>query len=173
MGIISYTRVRHLVKLGMRNGVTPIQSVIAAGLAVVIALAACGSNTMSTAQAIPSSKFRPGQVWTLNSMREQPNARLTILRVESFPEIGPVVHVAVSGVAFGKGHTTIAQLPGAESAIQRSVATLERETGSLPDYAEGYRQWREAFDAGKAGVFTITVAAAFYAVTGISFPPNP
>jgi hypothetical protein len=61
----------------------------------------------------------------------------------------------------------------AESAIERSVAALERETGPLPDYAEGYRQWREAFDAGKAGVFAIAVAAALYAVTGILFPPNP
>lgn len=173
MGINSYTWVRHLVKLGIRNRVSPIQTAIAAGLAIVIALAACGSNTMNPEQAVQSSKFRPGQVWTLNPMREQPNARLTILRVESFPQIGPVVHVALSGVSFGNGHTTISHLPFAESAIERSVATLERETGSLPDYAEGYRQWREAFDAGKAGVFTITVAAAFYAVTGISFPPNP
>jgi len=30
----------------------------------------------------------------------------------------------------------------------------------LPDYEEGYGMWRKAFEAGKAGIYTITVAEA-------------
>jgi hypothetical protein len=30
----------------------------------------------------------------------------------------------------------------------------------LPDFLEGYMQWRDAFDRGKAGVFQISVAEA-------------
>ena len=59
-------------------------------------------------------------------------------------------------------------MPFAESAIERSVTSLERESGPVPDFAEGYQQWRQAFDAGKGGVFTITVAEAFDAVTSIA-----
>lgn len=53
------------------------------------------------------------------------------------------------------------------------MATLEVTTCATPfpslwdyDFAEGYRLWREAFDTGKGGVFSITVADAFETVTG-------
>ena len=98
----------------------------------------------------------------------QPNARLTVLRVESGGKLGTIVHIAISGVIYGDGQTQIQHLPFAESAIERSVTTLERESGPVPDFADGYRQWRQAFDAGKGGIFTITVAEAFDAVTSIA-----
>jgi len=34
------------------------------------------------------------------------------------------------------------------------------ERVDLPDYEEGYTMWKEAFDAGSAGVYTITIAEA-------------
>ena len=51
--------------------------------------------------------------------------------------------------------------------MEQSVTTLERESGPVPDYSEGYRLWREAYDAGKGGVFTIPVAEGFEAVTSV------
>ena len=74
----------------------------------------------------------------------------------------------MSDVSYGDGQTRIPHLPFAESAIEQSVTTLERESGPVPDFAEGYRLWREAFDAGKGGVFSIAVADAFDAVTSIA-----
>jgi len=114
------------------------------------------------------SKFRAGQVWAFKTPADQPNARLTVLRVENGGKVGTVVHIALSGVSYGNGQTTIPHLPFAESAVEKSVTTLERESGPVPDYAEGYRLWREAFDAGKGGVFSITVADAYEAVTSIA-----
>jgi hypothetical protein len=116
----------------------------------------------------PASKFRAGQVWAFKAPTNQPNAKLTVLRVENGGKLGTIVHIALSGVSYGNGQTQIQHLPFAESAIERSVTTLERESGPVPDFAEGYRQWRQAFDAGKGGVFTITVAEAFDAVTSIA-----
>lgn len=116
----------------------------------------------------PVSKFHAGQVWAFTPPTNQPNARLTVLRVESGGKLGTIVHVAISGVTYGDGQTRIQHMPFAESAVERSVTTLERESGSVPDFGEGYQQWRQAFDAGKAGIFTITVAEAFDAVTSIA-----
>jgi hypothetical protein len=119
-----------------------------------------------TAAAPTSSKFHAGQTCDFKTPQGQPNAKLTILRVEDGGKVGTIVHVALSGVSYGDGHTSIPHLPFAESAIEQSVTALERESGPVPDFAEGYRMWREAFDAGKGGIFSISVADAFETVTG-------
>ena len=116
----------------------------------------------------PTSKFHAGQVWAFTPPTNQPNAKLTILRVESGGKLGTIVHITISGVSYGDGQTQIQHLPFAESAVERSVTTLEQESGPVPAFAEGYRQWRQAFDAGKGGIFTISVAESFDAVTSIA-----
>lgn len=116
----------------------------------------------------PASKFQAGQVWAFTPPTNQPNARLTVLQVESGDKLGTIVHIAISGVSYGDGQTRIQHLPFAESAVERSITTLERESGPVPDYADGYQQWRQAFDAGKGGIFSITVAEAYDAVTSIA-----
>jgi hypothetical protein len=116
----------------------------------------------------PTFKFHAGQVWAFTPPTNQPNARLTVLRVESGGKLGTIIHIAISGVSYGDGQTQIQHLPFAEAAVERSVTTLERESGPVPDFAEGYKQWRQAFDAGKGGIFTITVAEAYDAVTSIA-----
>ena len=116
----------------------------------------------------PTSTFRAGQVWAIKTPRDQPNAKLTVLRVESREKVGTIIHIAVSGVSYGNGHTTIQHLPFTQAAVERSVTTLERESGPIPDFAEGYRLWREAWDAGSGGVFSITVADAIDAATTVA-----
>lgn len=91
-----------------------------------------------------------------------------ILKVEEGGKLGTIVHIALSGLNYGDGQTRIPHLPFAESAIEKSVVSLEQESGPIPDFSEGYRLWREAFDAGKGGVFTISAAEAFEAVTSIA-----
>lgn len=116
----------------------------------------------------PASKFHVGQVWVFTPPTNQPNARLTVLRVEDGGKLGTIVHIAISGVSYGDGQTRIQHLPFTEAAVERSVTTLERESGPVPDFEDGYRQWRQAYDAGKGGIFTITVAEAYDAVTSIA-----
>jgi hypothetical protein len=106
-------------------------------------------------------------VWAFKAPPTQPDAKLTILRVEDGGGVGMIVHIAISGVSFGNGQSTISHLPFAEFAVEQSVTVLERESGPIPDFAQGYGLWREAFDTGKGGVFSISVAEAFEAVTGL------
>jgi len=125
-------------------------------------------GSCSKQPAPPASKFHAGQVWAFTPPTNQPNAKLTILRVEDGGKLGTIVHIAISDVSYGDRQTQIQHLPFAESAIEHSVTTLERQSGPVPDFSDGYREWRRAFDAGKGGIFTITVAEAFDAVTSIA-----
>lgn len=120
---------------------------------------------------VTASKFRAGQVWNWKTPPDQTTAKLIVLRVEDGGKLGTIVHVALSGVTYGNGQTKIQHIPFAESAVEQSVTTLERESGSIPDFSEGYGIWREAFNAGKAGVFSITVAEAFHLVTNVAHKP--
>jgi hypothetical protein len=51
-------------------------------------------------------------------------------------------------------------MPFAEEAIEKSEVKLLQERVELPDFKEGYQLWREAFEAGRGGIYTITVAEA-------------
>jgi hypothetical protein len=113
-----------------------------------------------------SGKYRVGQVWRFKPRPGEDGATLTVVRVDSSKALGVIVHVSVEGVhiknprAPGGFSDTLQHAPFSEEAIEKSVTTLVGETKTLPAHQEGYREWRKAFDAGKAGVFTITVAEA-------------
>ena len=51
-------------------------------------------------------------------------------------------------------------MPFLEAAIEKSGLKLLKEKVDLPDFEEGYQIWRKAFDANKAGAYSITVADA-------------
>ena len=52
----------------------------------------------------------------------------------------------------------VGHMPFAQEAIRESVVSVESTRASLPDYEEGYNTWKEAFDRGSAGVFTVSIA---------------
>jgi hypothetical protein len=53
---------------------------------------------------------------------------------------------------------TAGHMPFAESAVEKSVTTLIATNVALPSFQEGYAEWRRAFDNGKGGFFTVSVA---------------
>jgi hypothetical protein len=139
---------------------------LAAGL-LSLAFGACSRRAPQPGPA--TSRFQAGQVWAFKTPASQPNAKLIILRVENYGgEVGTIVHVAVTGVRYGGNQTLIPHLPFVEAAVTGSVTTMEREPAPLPDYSEGYGEWRKAFDAGKGGAFSITVAEVVDAVTNVT-----
>jgi len=103
-------------------------------------------------------KFVPGQVWTYHSRSTEPAATLTVLKVETLPKIGVIVHLRLDGIRLrncsgGPEPTEIEHAPFTRDAVDRSVVKLIR-TGDVPPFQEGYDRWRH--DCG--GVYTITVA---------------
>jgi hypothetical protein len=86
------------------------------------------------------------------------------VKVESHPKLGNIIHIALRDLRLRKPNNdfieTANHLPFTEEAISRSAIKLLKEKDDLPDYEEGYGLWREAFEEGKAGVYTITIAEA-------------
>lgn len=108
-----------------------------------------------------ASKYRAGQVWAIVTPPDQPDARLTVLKVDSHERLGTVIHISLSGVELPNGSRVIEHMPLSESAMTQTVTKLIRENEPLPAEVEGYRQWQRAVDAGKGGVFTVPVAQGF------------
>jgi len=106
-----------------------------------------------------------GQIWRYENREGETASRATILKIES-AATETIVHVAVSGVRIQNPHTPsglsdeIGHLPFSETAVLDSLTELESSNNALPDYEEGYEHWKEAFDKGEAGVFSIGIKQA-------------
>ena len=110
---------------------------------------------------IGRASFEPGQVWRYATRTGEEQSRVWILSVETHPRTGePIVHIAISDVRLRAAGelTTIGHIPISREALEASGVMLEATGAALPDFEEGYRMWRKAFDAGEAGVFSIPVA---------------
>ena len=116
------------------------------------------------ATAVSDLPFRAGQVWKYQTRPGEEASRVVVCRVEPDAKLGTIIHISVEGVAIKTPASPdglsrhIGHMPFARKALRQSVVALESTRESLPDYEEGYRIWKEGFDNGKAGIFTISVA---------------
>lgn len=109
--------------------------------------------------AIVDSKYSPGQVWSYKTRLSESLSTITILRVETLPKVGIIIHVRVDGVQFknctgGPAPNTIQHAPFTKAAIDKSVIRQLRTTSEIPEFGEGYKNWL----AHCGGVYTVTVA---------------
>ncbi|MEL6908077.1 MAG: hypothetical protein AAFU73_01005 [Planctomycetota bacterium] len=118
-------------------------------------------------------QLRAGQVYEYETRPDEKGSRVVVCRVGAERGFGEVAHVCVEGVrienpaAPGGVTTVVSHLPFDAHALSECLVALVDERSELPDFEEGYALWREAFDAGEAGVFTVSVADALNAVTGM------
>ena len=110
------------------------------------------------------SKFKVGQVWKYKTRPNEENSVLTIAKIENEPKNGNIVHITVTNLKIKNQHSPsgytdlIGHMPLAESAVAESVTELSDETPDLSAYEEGYQDWREAFDNGRGGIWTVSVS---------------
>jgi hypothetical protein len=109
---------------------------------------------------VKDSKFRPGQVWQYKTRPGEEDSTITILKIETLPKLGTIVHIRVEKIRLknctgGPEPDKFEHMPFARDAIERSVTKLVREN-KVPDFSDGYAQWRNAC----GGVYTISVAEA-------------
>jgi len=110
-------------------------------------------------QIVTDSKYSPGQVWAYKTRGTENPSTITILRVESLPKVGVIIHIRIDGIKLkncsgGTSPNVIQDAPFTEDAIDRSVVRLVKQDSQLPDFQAGYADWR----AHCGGVYTITVA---------------
>jgi len=111
-------------------------------------------------------ELKSGQVWKYNTRKGEEKSRVIILKVEDYQKRGQIVHIAVNGLKIKNKHIEggiskeIGHLPFDQETIEKSLTELESTTDELPDFMDGYLQWKEAFDNEKGGVFTIDIKEA-------------
>jgi len=110
------------------------------------------------------SKFKVGQVWKYKTRPYEENSVFTIAKVENEPKNGNIVHITVTNLRIRNPHAPsgytdlIGHMPLAENSVAESVTELSNKTPDLSAYEEGYQDWREAFDSGRGGIWTLPVS---------------
>jgi hypothetical protein len=132
--------------------------------ALALALVNCKRKESSALSDVNNAKYHVGEQWQYHSRPGEEESTLTIGKVEISPKLGVIVHITLAGLRIRNPHTpsgyseTVAHMPFAEAALDKSVTSLLKTAAVPPAFADGYGEWRPAFDNGKGGIFTITVA---------------
>ncbi|SFR49644.1 hypothetical protein [Litoreibacter janthinus] len=118
-----------------------------------------------------------GQVWTFPETEDRPQLIVTIGRIDTAAELGAdPANSAVLSVSVTPNEEArkldwpqVAHAPIAETAFNADGSGELVMDGVSPpdDFASGYATWRETFDAGNAGVFTVGPSEAYAAILEI------
>lgn len=110
--------------------------------------------------------FAPGQVWTYSTRPGEEASRIVVCRVEADEKVGEIVHIHVNRVRLKNKHAPggssdqIGHMPYSGEALRKSLTKLESTDSMLPNFENGYQEWRSAFDKGKASVWTVPLSEA-------------
>ena len=137
-------------------------SILMAGL--LSFFASCIGRTKEKSNGIetPSGKFKEGQVWKYNNRPGEDSSTLTILKIEKYEKGDTIIHIRVDGIKLynpnvESGYSDfIGHLPFSEKTISKSVTKLVGQNTNLPDFSEGYNQWKDAWDNGKGAIGLLT-----------------
>jgi hypothetical protein len=115
----------------------------------------------ATPQVTNDPKYSPGQVWSYKTRKGEESSTITVLRVETLPKIGTIIHIRIDGVTVkncsgGPTLHAVEHSPFSKDAIDRSVLEIVGQKQNLPDYHNGYSDWRDHC----GGVYTIPVSEA-------------
>lgn len=111
-----------------------------------------------------AAAYTEGQVWTYKSRPGEEKSTVLINKVETHEKLGKIFHISVNGVKVKNRHiaggisTDLPHFPVSEEALKKSLTKLVGKREPNPDHVEGYKTWKAEFDAGKAGIFTISIS---------------
>jgi hypothetical protein len=114
----------------------------------------------------PESKYKIGQQWSYHSRPGEEESYFVVLKIDHDAKLGNIVHIAMKRLRMKNRRSpdgiseNVNHMPFSEEAINKSEPRLLKEKVELPSFEEGYRLWREAFDKGHAGIYTISIAEA-------------
>jgi hypothetical protein len=140
---------------------------ILASITVSALMTSCSRDGVPTREVDEtSSKYSAGQVWGYQTRPGEQESRLYIVKTDRDKTLGTIYHIYVDGIAIKNPHmpgggvqTCLPHSPVSAETLDASVTELlERHRGEMPDISEGYGVWKEGYDKGEAGVFTIPVA---------------
>lgn len=113
-----------------------------------------------------NNKFKVGQIWNYKTRKGEENSIIEILKVEKYEKDVIIIHVYIKGLKIQNPNNPsgisddIRHLPFSKNAVEKSVTALVSENNELPDFMEGYKNWKNAFDNNTGGIFSISVKEA-------------
>lgn len=115
--------------------------------------------------------YEPGQIWKYKTRIFESESTLMILKVETYDDIGEVIHIRVNGInminpKLGNKINGLPHLPFKKLAIDSSVISLVKTVSDIPNFKDGYNTWKKAYIAGKAGAFSTKVNVTLTAMLG-------
>jgi hypothetical protein len=108
--------------------------------------------------------YAAGQVWTYHTKPGDEGSTLQINKVEQDPKLGAIYHISVFGLHISNPRvaggvlTQLPHLPVSKETLDKSVDSLTHAALRPVAYEEGYAHWKQEFDAGRADVYTTSVA---------------
>lgn len=124
------------------------------------------TTLMAAHQGEIEPELKVGQKWSYSARPGEEASYFIIVKIDNDAKLGKIIHISMRGLKIKNPHSPdgfssdVGHLPFAEEAIRKSGLKLLKEKVDLPEFKDGYRMWREAFDSGRAGVYSITVAEA-------------
>ena len=112
------------------------------------------------------SKFKVGQMWSYKTRPSEEKSYFIVVKVETHSKLGNIVHIAVRNLKMQNPRSpdgiseNVDHMPFSEDALNKSAIKILKEKVDLPDFKDGYDEWRNAFDSGRGGIYTITLAEA-------------
>jgi hypothetical protein len=113
--------------------------------------------------AADAANYKAGQVWSYHHRPGDDGSTVLIDRVESVPNLGTIYHVSVLQIHVKDptGSIRVVDLPHcpvSSTTLDISLVALIGKRAPYESYMQGYTEWRQAFDAGHAGVYTIPLS---------------
>lgn len=111
-----------------------------------------------------ATDYAEGQVWSYKTRAGEEKSTVLINRIEQNEKLGKIFHISIDGVRVKNRHaargisTELPHFPVSEETLKKSLIRRLGTRAPNPDYVEGYKTWKAAFDAGHAGIFTISVS---------------
>jgi hypothetical protein len=110
-------------------------------------------------------KFHVGDIWEYKTRTGEENSRLTVVKVDSSPELGTIVHIAVNNLTWKDCQNkpfpqSVPHMPFARKVLEASLSKKAGVEQSLPDYRNGYEEWKAAYSQKRAGIYIIEVRDA-------------
>jgi hypothetical protein len=144
-----------------------------AGLLIILSSCKGDAKEKSKDMETTSGKFKEGQIWKYNNRPGEDSSTLTILKMEKYEKGDEIIHIRVDGIKIynpniaGNYSDFIGHLPFSAKSISTSVTRLVGQNNNLPDFSEGYSQWKEAWDNGKGGYWTVGLKNAIEAMDSV------
>lgn len=119
---------------------------------------------LGVASQVTARDFAAGELWSYHTRPGEEESLVLIDFVETVPKLGDVYHISVLKVHLpswkdsSRPETDLPHFPVLKETLEKSLVARVGNRAPLEAYRRGYDTWRSAFDAGKAGAFTISIA---------------